>query len=179
MLIPPSIPGSGAGGRLPDDGRGPGRSRPWRNCRSRPASWPARRTRNRACAASFRPSAPTVPSSSSTSTAPRRMSLGVPLNDVFQDAADLPGIVLRQPVQQVQPELPGADAGRCRLPPRGAGYRQSLRREQGRRDGAARRHGQSPADPRLRTGHPLQSLSGGGGVRRAPHPASAPARRSA
>ena len=78
VLIPPSIPGLGqAGGfqmMVEDRGAlGLGELQ-----KVDPSNWLARRTRNRAWTGSFRPSAPTVRSFSSISTAPRRSRSGCP-----------------------------------------------------------------------------------------------------
>ena len=77
----------------------------------------------------------------------------------LQDAADLFRIDLRQPVQQVQPELPGPRAVRGRLSPAVGGHRQTFRRQPVRADGAARQLARRAPGARVGADHALQPLS--------------------
>ena len=124
VLIPPPIPGLGTAGgfqMMIEDRGGTGLNELQKGGAG---SHPATPTASRTCAASPRPSAPPVPQ---LDLEINRTMVGVAGGDdqrCLPDPADLSGFDLRQPVQQVQPELPGSRAGArrttgasCRISP--------------------------------------------------------------
>ena len=93
-------------------------------------------------------------------------TMGVPLTDVFDAPAGVPGQLLRQRLQPLRPHLAGQRPGRCPLP-RGRGNRQATQGPQRRRrHGAARGGGRGPRSRRAGDDHPLQHVPGGHDHRR-------------
>jgi hypothetical protein len=86
---------------------------------------------------------------------------GLALTEIYDRAAGLPGLRLRQRLQPVRAHLQRLRAGRCGLPRPGRGHLADQGAQRGRADGADRLAGRSDAELRPRSGGALQRLSGG------------------
>ncbi len=146
--------------RLPDDGGGPPKPRPER----------ALAQHRRARSEGERQSGPARPRRDLQHAQPpglpehRPDQGGIPASapaEHLRHAAGLPGLLVRQLLQQVQPGVPGLHPGRQRLSSAVRRLAAPLRSKPERRDGPVERPDPGPAGAGHRAGHPLQSLSGG------------------
>ena len=158
--------GPGSGRRIPDDGRDQASLGLAELQKVDARTGRGRRTRSPTCAASSPPSARNSPQYFLDIDRTQALIARGAAERRVPDPADLPRIDLRQPVQQVQPELPGPRTGR--LPSSGRDTRTSATSTSPTSRGRSSRSARSlNVTPTLGcgTGHPLQSLSGGDRIR--------------
>ena len=102
--------------RLQADHRGPRQSRPGRRCSGVSDQIVARGNNTPGLQGLFNSSRANTPWLYLDIDRTKCMALGVPVSDVFNTLAGLPGLLLRQQLQRVRPDLAGERPGRPALP---------------------------------------------------------------
>ena len=151
VVPPPPIQGIGNAGRLCHAGRTARRQRPT-SASCRPSPTPSWRTAQSQSAlqrvnTSFRVE---VPQFDIEVDRIKAQTLHVTTDQVFQTLSLLYRLVLRQPVQQIRPHLPGLCPGRCAISPDHARHRKPDGAQQQRRHDPARHAGEDHAGGRAR-----------------------------
>ncbi len=160
VVIPPPIRGLGQTGGLPDDGGRPQQPRLDRAAAGRRRSRPAGQLRARPAAPDHHLQRPQPPALPQHRPPQGPVSAGAPAGPL-QHARGLSGFLLCQPIQQIQPGLPGLHSGGRPLSSPAPGHRQSLCPQSAGPDGPPERLARGQADRGPRAGHPLQPLPGG------------------